>query len=185
MPFRAFTITSPGRERKVITQVSVYPAFDPAADPPHPAGIVTKGLWDTGATGSMISKPLAEKLALVPMGAANVGGATGSGVRPLYIVNFMLPNGVGVPAVSVTEGPDFGDFDVLIGMDIITLGDFALTHLNGQTCMSFRVPSYGRIDYVTEHNGIVKRTVGPNEPCPCNSGKKFKHCHRDKLGKRL
>ena len=21
------------------------------------------------------------------------------------------------------------------------------------------------------------RTVGRNEPCPCNSGKKFKHCH--------
>ncbi|MCX6356282.1 MAG: SEC-C metal-binding domain-containing protein [Candidatus Aureabacteria bacterium] len=21
------------------------------------------------------------------------------------------------------------------------------------------------------------RKVGPNEPCPCGSGKKFKHCH--------
>ena len=39
------------------------------------------------------------------------------------------------------------DFGMLIGMDIITLGDFAITNLNGQTVMSFRLPSSGRIDF--------------------------------------
>ena len=24
---------------------------------------------------------------------------------------------------------------------------------------------------------FTKKKVGRNEPCPCNSGKKYKHCH--------
>jgi uncharacterized protein YecA (UPF0149 family) len=24
----------------------------------------------------------------------------------------------------------------------------------------------------------IRRRVGRNDPCPCGSGKKFKHCHR-------
>ena len=26
-------------------------------------------------------------------------------------------------------------------------------------------------------NEISKKKIGRNEPCPCNSGKKYKHCH--------
>ena len=26
-------------------------------------------------------------------------------------------------------------------------------------------------------NDIAKNKIGRNEPCPCNSGKKYKHCH--------
>jgi uncharacterized protein YecA (UPF0149 family) len=67
-------------------------------------------------------------------------------------------------------------------MDIITLGDFAVTNFNGNTCMSFRVPSLHQIDYVEEANAfttpMVSNTkVSRNELCPCGSGKKFKHCH--------
>ena len=31
-----------------------------------------------------------------------------------------------------------------------------------------------------ENSAPIRRTdkkVGRNDPCPCNSGKKFKHCH--------
>ena len=38
--------------------------------------------------------------------------------------------------------------DALIGMDIITLGDFSITNHKGVTCMSFRLPSSHEIDYV-------------------------------------
>jgi len=40
----------------------------------------------------------------------------------------------------------------LIGMDVITLGDFSITNHNGITCMSFRVPSSHEIDYVKNPN---------------------------------
>ena len=40
--------------------------------------------------------------------------------------------------------------DVLIGMDIITLGDFAITNFGGKTVMSYRYPSVCTIDFAKE-----------------------------------
>jgi hypothetical protein len=54
----------------------------------------------------------------------------------VYLINLMLPNGVGFPRIHVTTG-----------MDIITRGDFALTHRNGKTCFSFQNPSAEEIDF--------------------------------------
>jgi len=70
--------------------------------------------------------------------------------------------------------------DALIGMDIITVGDFAVSNFNGKTTHSYRTPSAGEIDFVndirmTKANEIPK--VGRNDPCPCGSGKKYKKCH--------
>lgn len=79
-----------------------------------------------------------------------------------------------------------GNTDILIGMDIITLGDFAITNVGGKTVFSFRTPSTKMIDYVEEINKSMSskslerslsKKVGRNDPCPCGSGKKYKHCH--------
>ena len=53
--------------------------------------------------------------------------------------------------VEVTEG-DIKGVDVLIGMDIITQGDFIITNQSNKTVMSFRIPSLTTIDYVVEVN---------------------------------
>ena len=39
---------------------------------------------------------------------------------------------------------------MLIGMDIISKGDFAITHPGGHTKFSFRVPSQADIDFAVE-----------------------------------
>ena len=39
---------------------------------------------------------------------------------------------------------------LLIGMDIIGLGDFAVTNADGKTTFSFRVPSVEEIDFVPD-----------------------------------
>ena len=39
--------------------------------------------------------------------------------------------------------------DVLIGMNIITQGDFAVTNQNDKTMLSFRMPSRESIDFTT------------------------------------
>jgi uncharacterized protein YchJ len=82
----------------------------------------------------------------------------------------------------VTEGTISGG-DVLIGMDIITRGDFAVTNSDGRTTFSYRWPSTKRIDFVKEIKQgkeplppRASRKVGRNDPCPCGSGKKFKNC---------
>lgn len=74
----------------------------------------------------------------------------------LYLVNIGLPNGVYFVDVKVTKAGLIGT-DVLIGMDIITLGDFVITNKNGNTVFSFRTPSLSEIDYVKQHNEAVKQ----------------------------
>lgn len=87
--------------------------------------------------------------------------------------------------VPVSEA-ELNGFDVLIGMDIITLGDCSITNVNGKTVFSFRIPSTETVDYVQQEKQKVKAAHTPyvapkiperNDPCPCGSGKKFKNCH--------
>ena len=59
----------------------------------------------------------------------------------------------------------FVEFDVLIGMDIITQGDFAVTNRCGRTKFSFRFPSQADIDFVSEDNSRnVLRAKGSTSP---------------------
>ena len=47
--------------------------------------------------------------------------------------------------LRVLSGEDYSDFDydVLIGMDVITQGDFIVSTLNNETSFSFRMPAQG------------------------------------------
>jgi len=68
-------------------------------------------------------------------------------------VDIGLPNKVIIQSVIAIEVDGLSiDCDALIGMDIITLGDFSITNHKGKTCMSFRVPSIHEIDYVINPN---------------------------------
>jgi len=83
--------------------------------------------------------------------------------------------------IKVTRGEIHGDVDVLIGMDIISQGDLAVTNFMGKTAFSFRIPSLECIDFVRsapkeQGPGSPLVQAGRNDPCPCGSGKKYKHC---------
>jgi len=77
-----------------------------------------------------------------------------------------------VQASQMILGPGI---DALIGMDILGMGDFSVTHHNGNTTFSFCCPSRKEIDFTAEVKDMYK--VGRNEACPCGSGKKYKKCH--------
>lgn len=177
-PFQAFTVSAVGRRDRIITDVQVCEAFDPISPPsPTPAMQTFKGLWDTGATRTNISPNVVSALKLVASGTTNMQHAGGSEPKPTYMVNIGLPHKVGIAGVLVAEFAGGRQIDILIGMDIIGMGDLAITNVNGNTCMSFLMPSQSKVDYVKEHNSILYSGVGRNDPCPCNSGKKFKKCH--------
>lgn len=111
----------------------------------------TLAIWDTGATGSVVTKKVASDLGFVPVSKGFVNTAGGVVETGNYYAQITLL-GSGSYSVKrrVTECPKLSaadDVGMLIGMDIITLGDFAITNLNGQTVMSFRIPSMGRIDF--------------------------------------
>lgn len=109
-----------------------------------------RGLWDTGASKSSITQRIVDDLSLIPVGNTNISTANGVVTVSTYFVDLGLPNGVTVKNVLVSCADLGDDIDVLIGMDIIRHGDFAITNVNGKTTFSFRTPSTKEIDYVEE-----------------------------------
>ncbi len=112
-----------------------------------------KAIWDTGATATVITQSVVNFLGLLPTGMSHVNTANGPTVQNTYIVDVVLPNGVNVKDITVTGANALsGGCEVLIGMDIISLGDFSVTNYKDCTCMSFRIPSMHEIDYVKNPN---------------------------------
>jgi hypothetical protein len=116
-------------------------------------------IWDTGATGTSITSSVVRRLGLTPTGGTNVSTANGVVFQNTYTIDVGLPNGVIIRGIVATEVSSLAGADALIGMDIITLGDFSITNHNGNTCMSFRIPSLHEIDYVTNLYAGVKMSV--------------------------
>ena len=177
--FQAFTMKANGTVDCIVSDIEVMPGFDPASPPDSlPPATKTKALWDTGASKSVVSIAFAQSLGLKPVGTREVHHGDGKSTRNTYMVNFGLPNGVHVAGVLATEFPaSHNNFSVLVGMDVIALGDFSITHVGGKSTISFRIPSCETIDYVVEANRIKFAGTPRNAPCPCGGGKKFKHCH--------
>ncbi|MBI4822647.1 MAG: SEC-C domain-containing protein [Nitrospirae bacterium] len=136
------------------------------------------GIWDTGATNSVISQKVIDECGLKPTGMTQVrhaGSDTPIDVET-YLVSIFLPNKVIITAIRATKGYA-GEFDILIGMDVINQGDFAITHHTGNTTFSFRLPSKEKIDFVKQRPEPIHSTkVSRNAPCTCGSGKKYKKC---------
>jgi len=140
-------------------------------------------IWDTGATNSVITQKVVQECGLSPISMVKVHTASGEALSNVYLVSIWLPNKVIIPQIRVSEGTISGDAEVLIGMDIINRGDFAVTNKDGKTNFTFRIPSTECIDFVkqqapaTQSSNQPHQQVGRNDPCPCGSGKKYKKCH--------
>lgn len=112
--------------------------------------INTIALWDTGATNSCISLDVVKQLGLISTGKLPIRTPTGDGVVNTYLVDVTLPNNVPVKDLMVCDSAIGSQgIGMLIGMDIISQGDFCVTNFNGHTVFSFRMPSYEVLDFVT------------------------------------
>jgi predicted aspartyl protease len=173
---QSFTATAAGLRRELITPCEISAAFDPAADPKTHAQLFDfQAIWDTGATNSVISPKVVAACGLKPIGMTEVHTANGTCKAEQYSVNIYLPNKVAFQSVRVTNQPLIGT-PILIGMDIIATGDFAVTNVGGKTTFSFRWPSLERIDFVKHTPTVSASGPGRNSPCPCGSGQKYKRC---------
>jgi len=165
----------------IVTDCEVCEAFDYNIPyEKYPKFEKAKALWDTGATNTCISKKLALKLDLQARGLAEMYHADGVAIVPTYFIGILLPNNLGFSSIEVLEC-DLTGTDILIGMDIISQGDFAISNFDGNTFFSFRIPSTQNISFVKIDSNEAdtnnpKTQIGRNELCPCNSGKKHKNC---------
>ncbi len=121
---------------------------------PHPPVKQYRALWDTGASHSAISTRIVSELGLIPEAMANNYTAAGIIQVMMYCVNIVLPNNVVLPSMLVSCC-ELDDIDMLIGMDVIGKGDFAITNVGRKTTFSFRVPSVETIDFVKEQNKLT------------------------------
>jgi len=175
-PVYALTVNNNGISDCIITPVDVTNIVTGQK-------IETMGIWDTGATNSVITKSVALALGLSPIRTENVRGVHGVMPANVYYVNMTLNNKKITINAAVTECDELSadnSVGMLIGMNVVNKGDFAITNYHGKTTMSFRVPSVQKIDFVTsmrETKQVVNTKIpSRNDQCPCGSGKKYKHC---------
>lgn len=117
-----------------------------------------KAIWDTGATNSVITDIVAKKVSLLPTGMTEAHGVHGKNLVNTFIVDILLPNRVCIPNVRVSEGKLLDNIDILIGMDIIQLGDFAISNTNGKTIFSYCLPPHKNpIDLLEKSNCVNAR----------------------------
>ena len=179
MPVHAIICKNTGRVDCIKTPVTVTnPLTHDTAD--------TLGLWDTGATYSCITSDLANTLNLQPVQKAMLAGIHGAQETNIYWIRVTLDNpNITIPLLA-SESFDLSDdhkTGLLIGMDVITQGDFCITNHKGNTVMTFRTPSLETVNYedeIMEFNRIMRihklRSLIGIEKCPCGSGKLFKDC---------
>ena len=122
--------------------------------------IEVDALWDTGATCSCISHDVISSLGLIPIGKRDILTPSGKQVYDIFNVNILLPNHFTCEDVVVNDS-EIGEqgLGMLVGMDIITRGDFCVSNHNNKTVFTFRIPSQGVTDYVLQSK--VAKVVGP------------------------
>lgn len=153
----SLTVTAHGGFLNVIkTKCSISEAFDPTITKQPPTHVEFEAIWDTGATASVITQKVVDSCGLKPIGIVEVHAFNSKHQSEVYLVNILLPNHVGFVGFQVTKGQLTGDSNVLLGMDVINKGDFAIINI-GHTVFSFRVPSQASIDFVKEHNDKIIR----------------------------
>ena len=102
-----------------------------------------KAIWDTGATLSAITPKVVYELGLIPDGKKPVIGISGLVFKDSVKVCIMLPT-MELTIEKDIEAAiiDLSGAELLIGMDIIQRGDFAICNGAGKTLFTFAMPPF-------------------------------------------
>lgn len=139
IPMAAFTVPYNKETNALIVQARIFE---------NGKSYETWGLIDTGSTKTAISQTVVDKLQLTVCGTNVTNTASGSDQVPCYMVSLIIQDAINVVCFEVElfekyeNGPDF-----LIGMDVISQGNLAITNYNGIKQISFEYPASGAIDF--------------------------------------
>ena len=112
---------------------------------------LTNALWDTGAMISVISPEIVSKLNLDIVDTIQIAGINGESVAEVAVISIRFPNGAVIQDIRVAIcNMTFGN-EMIIGMDILTQMDIAITNGGQQTQISFVIPPLdSRIDFAQQ-----------------------------------
>ena len=157
--FRALTVNIPTRANRIISDLTIAPAFDPAKPPsPFPKSHTVKALWDTGATGSCIFPSVAAALNLAPTGTAQLQSAADA--SPVLNPDQRLREIAAAYRSFAQHSPDY--FRLLTALD---RGDFQES-LSEERRAQLADQSRRALDLVREAfaDGIALRLFRPGDP---------------------
>lgn len=152
----------------LVNQVHIMPvSADGTVHPPN--GAPLRAVWDTGASHSTVTQRVVDDYGLIQTGRARTQTANGPSDVNTYLVDLFLPNKVAITGLRVNDMTTIEGTDMLIGMDVISQGDFSVTNCSGDTWFSFRMPSVQHVDY-------TKWIMRGNQRCSCGSGEYYAKC---------
>jgi predicted aspartyl protease len=147
----AFRYEYPGLPSQLISEVEVISLDDSSMRN------IYKGVWDTGATLTMITPKIFSELKLTQIDTVTVHGVNSLMKVPVVLINLILPNKIKVNNIRVSVSEIQG-VDMLIGMDLILLGDFSISNLEQQTVFTYAIPPFpNRTDLYEKALAVNKR----------------------------
>lgn len=100
-----------------------------------------KALWDTGVAQSCVSYDIVKMIEPKRISKSKIASAERTLIEEVFSISVSLSDeitfrDVAVKATNLNEK----NADMLIGMDIISRGDFEIRNLHGITQFAFRIP---------------------------------------------
>jgi len=169
IPLQAFKIEYVGLMSTLITPVVIIPELNvndirlnDVLSNPQRLGLQFNALWDTGAHRSCIKPEIAQKLGINNniISYANVTGVNSeTQTKPIYKIGYLvLSNRVILPGFHFIESNIASTADILIGMDLILLGDLSISNGREKTVFCFSMPPHDNvIDLVERGNKVNQR----------------------------
>lgn len=103
--------------------------------------VAVNGMWDTGADHTFISKRLVDKLELKPFKQIIITHSGGNMLVPVFQIDLAVIDNENTVMTfySIEAGMSVirSEVDLLIGMDIISQGDFSISNSSGKTIFTF------------------------------------------------
>jgi len=155
--YNAFAKKYPALAPDLNTDIEVFPVSSV-----NHQGTTAYAIWDTGASQTVITHRLMSHLNLIPIETKLVYGVNSKQLVDVVAISIKLPNGFLIPDVRVFVCDIPSPIDLLIGMDVIQLGDLHISNIGGHTLFSFVIPPLPKqFDLAKEadalNNPVLKR----------------------------
>ena len=142
--FRSFRKDYGELRKTLLTPIDVFPVAS-SDEIICKTPVKLKALWDTGATLTAIKPKIKDMLKLCMVRAESTATIAGLGDR-IYnadytVMTLRLRNNFEINWCPVYVVDYTVDVDIIIGMDIIGMGDFVVSNTNRKTLFSFIIPS--------------------------------------------
>jgi hypothetical protein len=118
-----------------------------------------RAVWDTGAMRSVVTPEVVKSLNQPYVDFVTVTGVNNVSRVPVVVLSVILPNNIRITNLKAVVCDMRQGIDMLIGMDIINMGDLVICNGSDKTFFSFAIPPFpDKIDLVDKAEALNKKT---------------------------